>query len=236
MRVALVSREYEQFDFSKPLNRIVEIADDYGCEYVVFSLFSLHRKKALLKLSDLFSKTKFVRRVILETGDLWNETDLRTEILCKELEYPLMFRRQFAFSTEPNSRKQNLIRQLQFRSVDNTCTLICGETNMLKVDRKQKQVLDPHNILDALIDQNISLVISPWHTKCFRYEINEKRRALSKGRWVLSTWNQYKKRGRDGKYPWVAFCDGLDRTTEIIEYKNLIPNRPDIRVGFIDVT
>lgn len=236
-KIALVSREYEQADFRRHLPRLLDVIDELGCNQAVFSLYSLHRKRQHLDLSWIFRGRKFLSRVILETGDLWHETDLRTEVWCHDLDYPQLFIRQFAYSSEARKTKERFMAQFQHRVMDNTAICICGEIGILRINRRSGRAVDDFGYQQMLSKHNVRLILNPFHTKAFRYEINQKRQALSKrNRWCISVWNQYRSRGRDDKHPWAVFYNGKKSNHLVTEYYNIVPSRPDIRVGTLDIS
>ena len=67
-----------------------------------------------------------------------------------------------------------------------------------------------------------------------RYEMRRKRRQYSlEGRTVLSVWNQGK--GAESYYPWTVFHNGAERTDAVQEIDTPFLDRPDIRVGIVDL-
>jgi hypothetical protein len=68
-----------------------------------------------------------------------------------------------------------------------------------------------------------------------RYEMREKRRYYSlAGRTVISVWNQGK--GQESHRPWTIFHDGEEATFEVRELPSPIRERPDIRIGIVDLS
>jgi hypothetical protein len=68
-----------------------------------------------------------------------------------------------------------------------------------------------------------------------RYEMREKRRYYSLGgRTVISVWNQGK--GQEPALPWTAFHDARDRTNDVRELARPFSDRPDIRIGILDLS
>ena len=53
------------------------------------------------------------------------------------------------------------------------------------------------------------------------------------GRTVISVWNQG--RGREASLPWTVFHDGMERTEAVRELPRPFTDRPDIRIGVIDL-
>lgn len=232
--ICLVAREYLADDFREHLSDLIAIAEKQRCESLMLSLFSLDRK-ASHEIPELLERCHHLKNIILETGDLTTEEDLQTEVWVRHLDRPFIFKRQFAQSSEPPDRKSRLVQQLPYRVFGESVVLICGEANILKVDRRKKRVVDQFGVLPKLEQSGVRFVLNGWHTKAFRYEINEKRKALSKGRLLVSVWNTWKERGRDGKIPWIAYANGNNITGRIRELDKPIIRRPDIRVGILQV-
>lgn len=234
MRVCLVSRDYLADDFSKSLSEIISVADANKCSVITMSLFSIDNVNQHLQLSLYLRKTKHVQKLVFESGDLNRETDLLTEVWCKGLEHPFIFKRQFATSSEPEERKLSLMNQLHYRLVDGALILICGEANITKWDRKRRSIADAFGFLSRVQTLRPKIIINPWHTRCRRYEANLKRSKMSEGRTVVSVWNQCSHIRGDGKTPWVAFRNGQNITTSITELRSPIHSRSDIRIGVLD--
>ncbi|MGO8938358.1 MAG: hypothetical protein ACLQLO_14970 [Mycobacterium sp.] len=53
------------------------------------------------------------------------------------------------------------------------------------------------------------------------------------GRTVISVWNQG--RGKEAPVPWTVFHDGMERTTAVRELPKPFSDRPDIRIGVLDL-
>jgi hypothetical protein len=65
---------------------------------------------------------------------------------------------------------------------------------------------------------------------------HKKRMALfsSSGRAAVSVWNQG--RWRTEPNPWLVFHDGVEREEMIEEIPQPFPDRPDLRIGFVDIS
>jgi hypothetical protein len=57
--------------------------------------------------------------------------------------------------------------------------------------------------------------------------------ALSDSRTVISVWNQG--RGKESAIPWTVFHDGVERTEVVRELPEPFSDRPDIRIGVLDL-
>jgi len=88
---------------------------------------------------------------------------LKTEIWVRGIKNPFIFERAFARSQEPDKNKQRFINQFDLRKFDENFLLICGELNIVKYDRIERQVVDRYEIIDRL--KGTSLVVAPWHTR-----------------------------------------------------------------------
>jgi hypothetical protein len=100
--------------------------------------------------------------------------------------------------------------------------------------RGSDEFYDPFNFADRLRQLNVRLVLNPIHDYMRRYEMREKRRYYSLGgRTVVSVWNQGK--GKEAHLPWTVFRDGAERTDAVRELPRPFADRPDIRIGVLDL-
>jgi len=67
-----------------------------------------------------------------------------------------------------------------------------------------------------------------------RHEMKKKRRFYSRSaRTVISVWNKGK--GKESWLPWTVFHDGEERTDRVQELDTPFADRPDIRIGVLDL-
>ncbi len=122
------------------------------------------------------------------------------------------------------------------RVFGNFATVICGEVSAVRCDRKQKKVVDEYKVSEFFDRQKIRYILNPFHTWARRYEINEKRKYYSRhNKVVLSVWCRSENGKGEAKNPWIAFHDGVNITDCIKEIRKPIPQRPDIRIGVIEI-
>jgi hypothetical protein len=119
--------------------------------------------------------------------------------------------------------------------VANGLLVFCGETNIVKTFRKSEIFDDPYKFADWLRKMNVRLVLNPIHDYMRRYEMRRKRRYYScDGRTVISVWNQGK--GNEARLPWTVFHNDDERTNAVQELAQPFRDRPDIRIGIVDLT
>ena len=100
---------------------------------------------------------------------------------------------------------------------------------------KDDQAFFPKEIADRLREMNVGLVLNPIHDYMTRHEMRKKRCHYSLGgRTVLSVWNQG--RGKESYLPWTVFHDGAERTDTVRELPRPFSDRPDIRIGIVDLS
>lgn len=137
-----------------------------------------------------------------------------------------------------DAKAKCLISRLPERVLGNCCVIVCGESNIVRRRRPDKEweVHDESHIKKAM-PKNVRIVLNPGHDR-MGPRMNLKRKFLSKapGRWVLCVWNK-DKRGkhrneRDGKKPaWMAFCNGQEETETIKPLKDLPKELQGVKVG-----
>jgi len=146
----------------------------------------------------------------------------------------MLAHQRFATSSSPSRDKQKFLDDLPSRQIGTALLVICGETNIASLVRGSDEFYDPFGFADRLRDLKTCLVLNPIHDYMRRYEMREKRRFYSQdGRTVVSVWNQGK--GKEAWLPWTVFHDGEERTDPVTELETPFEERPDIRIGIIDV-
>lgn len=132
------------------------------------------------------------------------------------------------------------VRALPERRVDDSVVAICGEVNIVKLQRGGGEFYDPYCAMPQLRTL-APIILNPIHDYMTRYEMREKRRFFSlKGHTVISVWNQGKRHaeGRpkyEAALPWTVFHDGRELTEQVTELRHPIHDRPDIRIGLFDL-
>lgn len=243
-RIMLVSKGNDEHDYSHHLRRIANLADEHGCELLVYSLASFgngggqwYAPKRLL-----FGSSKRLQMVTLESCSWEGNGDPFTlEVWRRTERRPDVFTRKLARGSDSEQLKRSLVTEFPSRVYSsflrqNVAHLICGEINCMKVKHDgKKRASDPFRLKRAIAQNNVKVLVNGWHTAARRFEINVKRRDLSRGkRWYLSVWN--KKKGPEPERPWCAYFDGQNMTDKIAELPGpVIAARPDIRVAILSL-
>ena len=175
-----------------------------------------------------------VRSVFLEVGSPEEETFDHAEIIQRENPEPFVVRQCFAASGDPSRGKAAFIADLKNRKFGDSLLMLCGESNIVSTMRGTGELHDPFGFIELLREMEIRLILNPIHDYMRRYEMRVKRREYSRGGvTVLSVWNCGK--GRESETPWTAFRDGEERTASVLQLAQPFPDRPDIRIGIVDV-
>ena len=112
--------------------------------------------------------------------------------------------------------------------------MLCGETNIASTQRGTEEFDDPYDFVGQLQRMGIRLILNPIHDYMRRYEMRLKRRHFSmNGITVISVWNQGK--GRESKLPWTVFRNGEETTDSVRELATPFADRPDIRIGIVEL-
>jgi hypothetical protein len=241
-RMALVSRDYwalnsnGRCDYSEYFNRINASCDAESCDAVLYSLYTWDTRSTIERNHDMiFACLKQVSLVILETYEFkdgeWYPCVVETWRRGK-LE-PFISQQCFATSADHRNEKQRFIRAFDSRQIGNALLMICGETNIAKTIRGSDEFNDSFGFNELLSRNGVRLIFNPIHDYMRRYEMREKRRYYSlEGRTIVSVWNIGK--GNEPRLPWSVFHDGDEWTDQVHELQP-IPERPDIRVGIVDL-
>ena len=149
---------------------------------------------------------------------------------------PTSVQQRFGKSAESPQKKQQLINELAGRRIGSDgLLLICGETNVVTMQRASGLMRDPLGFVGRLDELGINVILNPVHDYMRRHEMMKKRQFLSRqGRTVLSVWNQGKGKG-EAHLPWAVFHDGENRIDAVKEVLPRFPDRPDIRIGIVDL-
>jgi hypothetical protein len=175
-----------------------------------------------------------VQRIALEVYEPPESYD-HVEIWLRGKREPMVAYQRFATSSSPGRSKQEFMDDLQGRRIGDALLVICGETNIGSLVRGSDEFSDPFRFDERLQAMEVRLILNPIHDYMRRYEMREKRRHYSLGgRTVISVWNQG--RGQESRLPWTVFRDGVERTEEVREVHNPFSDRPDIRIGIIDLS
>lgn len=199
-KVAVVTRDYKKrkYLFSEAddnLKSILKACDNNGCDTVLLSPWTSHRKNYVnFDYKSLFKGLSKVRNIILEFGNMPSEkanSDFQnntTLLLTNNKMYEA--HQTLAFSNPSKDIQNQFSEELPSRVHGETLLMICGEINMAGTVQKNKKVFDKYNFQKKINKSSTSTIINPTHTRMKRYEMAIKRTSLSmKGRLILSYWN-----------------------------------------------
>lgn len=232
-KVALVSRDVNQWDLSGYTQRIAEICDEHDVETILYSLHTLHLGNGQWATTHdmIFGKSKKIKTVILEAGNL-DGLETRVEVWHRHKKAPDVHYRYFAKSSDDESKKEKLVDDFDQRVIRDQALLICGELNVVKTIRGERgRVEDQYQFVKKLKTCRIGVILAPAHTAMKRYECADKKRAFSQGRTVISVWSKDHVRGYEPHSPWQVFANGKDLTNRVEEIQHPIKERSDIRIG-----
>ena len=239
-KIALVSHDYTVpdgrglYDYSEHFARINKMCDDRGCDTILYALFTWDTSSPVTRThGSIFDGLEHVRRVTVEVGEP-HVRAVHVEVWRRGRGEPAVARQWFAMSTSPTGDKEKFLDDLPARRTADALLMLCGESNIVKLKRASKEIEDEFGFRDRLRELNVRVVLNPVHDYMTRYEMREKRRFYSRdGRTVVSVWN--KGRGKESWLPWTVFHDGEERTDRVREIEAPFAERPDIRIGLVDL-
>ena len=245
-RVALVSHHYRRCvvhgkqtyrDLSEHAARIHRRCDQHGCDTVVYCLHSWSDRSPVQRSHTvMFGGLHHMQRVVIETGEPISVIG-PVETWVRSQQQPTTSTQRFGRSAEPPGKKQLLIDELPDRQIGrNGLLLLCGESNVVTMNRGTGEMRDPFGINKRLKRLGIEVILNGLHSYMRRHEMQKKRAYLSRqGRTVLSVWPQ----GRwdnEARLPWTVWHDGQNRTDAVREVLPPFRDRPDIRIGVVDLS
>lgn len=239
-KVALVAHNYTVtdsrglYDYSEYFTRINKLCDVQGCDTILYALYTWDSTSPVARTHDsIFNGLEQVQRVVLEVGQPPDSFD-HVEVWVRGQQQPILGHQRFAKSTSPTSDKQQFVDELASRQIGDALLVLCGESNIVKLKRASKTFEDWYGFCDRLKEISPRVVLNPIHDYMTRYEMKEKRRYYSRnGRVVVSVWNQG--REKESWLPWTVFHNGNERTDQVQEIEQPIAERPDIRIGIIEL-
>jgi hypothetical protein len=239
-RIAVVSHDYTVrdsrglYDYSEHFSKINQACDAHGCDTILYSLYTWDQASPTSRThTALFDGLANVQRIVLEVGHAPKRYD-RVELWTKQNSLPTFAVQRFAKSTEKDDLKRDFIQELPSRLVSNGLLVLCGESNITSLTRSTGAFRDPFFFVEQLQQLDVNVLLNPIHDYMRRYEMREKRKFYSlNGRSVVSVWNKGK--GKEAVLPWTFFYDGKDRTEQIREIPRPFRERPDIRIGILDL-
>jgi hypothetical protein len=243
-KVALVSHNYNVpdsrglYDYSEHFAQITKLCDEQSCDTVVYALYTWDRDSPVVRTNDaIFTGLDHIQRVILEVGQMRapgrNKSTDHVEVWFRGRQDPLKAYQRFAKGDDPRARKQEFMDDLPSRRVADGLLMLCGESNIAKMEH-HSDFNDSCGFTDRLKEMNIGPILNPIHDHMTRYEMNMKREHYSLGgRTVISVWNEGL--GRDASQPWTVFHDGMKWTEAVRELPTPFCDRPDTRIGVVDL-
>jgi hypothetical protein len=239
-KVALVSHNYNVadsrglYDYSEHFARINKLCDEQGCDTILYALYTWDQDSPVVRNHDaIFAGVDHIQRVALEVGQRGPKGIDHSEVWFRGERDPLVAHQHFAQGKDPDSSKRAFINDLPNRRVADGVLVICGESNIATMVQ-HSDFTDPFGLTDWLRERNVGPILNPIHDKMTRPEMKMKREHYSRsGRTVISVWNEG--HGREAPVPWTVFHDGTKRTEAVRELPTPFSDRPDIRIGVLDL-
>ncbi len=251
--MGLLSRDYRDEDengfrdFSHTFEEILLRLNKEGCDSALFSLYTLVKREELeviqilnrLEIDNIKAVfiAEFEDGVERMSGDyviyFKDKGEWQTYRLAQKfgsLKYTQSFNRQVIEPFKAEVKKQRLL--------GNCTVLLSGESNIVKFSQANERVEDPFKYFDQL-NSDIKIILNPVHERMMRFEVNLKRKFLSKNRrWLISVWNKGKadKNGqvKNGNRPaWMVFYNGEEKPIKPIE--SSLSTRLNIEIGIVDL-
>lgn len=223
-KIMMISRDLGCDDFYSELDRILEIGVKEKVDVLLFALFTLdyeHITKESLRLKLVEYTKKYKKFILVEFADLSDFSDCT--VVCFNNGQMKVFYQLVGKSNAKPFWKEALISELPNRIFNNDMlVLICGEMNLgLTVNKKTNKVEDPYKILNWLKDQNIKIILDPFHDTAVRYEVAYKKRELSKDeRLVVSIWNRNPRKHHNAIRPFQIFYNRFDMSKKAYSFSN----------------
>ncbi|MCK4659203.1 MAG: hypothetical protein KAV82_06735 [Phycisphaerae bacterium] len=246
-KIAVVSHNYDvldskgRWDYSEDVSQINNICDQYGCDTIMYALYTWDTSSRIPRTHEaIFENLQNVKRILMEVGRLSAEDEdqynLRLEFWTRDEEQPVTFGQVFGKATQVAKCGDTLVSSLEERRVADTMPIICGETNIVSISHKTKRASDPFHVRHHLAKLGVSVVLNPIHDRMSRWEMPMKRAFLSRpDRTVVSVWNAGEKKPKRSRLPWSVFDCGRNCTDAIEEVPEPISDRPDIRIGLLNL-
>jgi hypothetical protein len=244
-RIALVSHDYRipedgRWDYSQHIPAINRVCDQAGCDTVLYALYTWDERTAgNVTHAVLFDYLENLRIVVLEAGKLsstWRGgTDLVVQAWVRGEGEPRLMKQRFGRLQDlRNDDGAQFVASLPERLVANALVVICGESNIVQLQRKPEKGFRDHYGAVPQMHRLAPVILNPIHDYMRRYEMKAKRRHYSEGgRWVLSVWNKGK--GKEARVPWTVYYDGQELTDLVEEIPSPVQDRPDIAIGVCDL-
>jgi hypothetical protein len=239
-KIALVSHDYNvtdgggRDDYSEHFGRINRVCDGQGCDTILYALYTWDLRSPVPRTgATMFGGLAYVWRIVLELYEPPYRGD-HVEVWRRGHDAPLVATQRFATATAPGHQKQGFLDDLPQRQIGDSLLVLCGESNIASLIRGSDEFSDPYRFADRLTEMGVRVVLNPIHDYMRRYEMREKRRYYSLGgRTVVSVWNRGA--GKEAHLPWTVFHDGEEYTAAVRELDPSWDDRPDIRIGVLDL-
>ena len=249
-KIGIVSRDYRNReknghrDFSYAFKSILTTLDEQACDSVLFSLYTIDNRTSF-NVQNILEELNFenIRTIFLEEfKDSEERIPLENVIYYQDKDKwrEQRLTQKFARANELTKKRIEDFRKevKEKRIFGNFAVLLCGETNIVKYNKDDKKIGDPHNYL-PLLNEEIEVILNPIHDRMTRYEMKLKREYLSKNqRLVVSVWNKGRsdKNGKVKNYKtpdWTVFYNGMEKELKPLNHN--VDNQADIQIGIINL-
>jgi hypothetical protein len=245
-KLALVSHDYNvtdrqgRYDYSEHFARINRLCDEKGCDTILYALYTWDRESTVTRSDDsFFGGLNHVQRIVLEVGQPAIESYDHVEVWQRGHAAPSVAMQRFARAGASARCKAQFISDLPTRVLAASLLVLCGESGIISENRSGG-FTDSFGFLGELDRLNVRVILNPIHdymAKTHGVDMRDKRRHYSRpGRAVISVWNQGNGRDLNVPVPWTVYHDGEDRTADVVEVPKPFDDRPDIRIGILDLT
>lgn len=206
----------------------------HRCDTVLFAPWTSTQRVAAWS-HKLFPAYSNHRTVILGSRKLQSKQEW-IQVWEKGQRSPMSFLQVFGSSAAPFSIKHRLIEALPRRILGHTALIICGETNILRVVRHSREIMDDFGARQYLWNAGVKILLNPIHTRMSRPEMRWKRAAFSEGsRWTVAVWNRGFHRN-ESAYPWDVHYDGQPISNSVVELQKPVPRYPGVRIGVLNLS
>jgi hypothetical protein len=249
-KIGIVSRDYRNReknghrDFSYAFKSILTALDEQACDSVLFSLYTIN-KRTSFNVQNILEELNFenIKTIFLEEfKDSEERVPVENVIYYQDKDKwrEQRLTQNFARANELTKKRIEDFRKevKEKRIFGNFAVLLCGETNIVKYNKDDKKIGDPHNYL-PLLNEEIKVILNPIHDRMIRPEMKPKREYLSKNqRLVVSVWNKGRsdKNGKVKNYKtpdWTVFYNGMEKELKPLNHN--VDNQADIQIGIINL-
>lgn len=248
-KLGLVTRDYNLVapngcrDFSRDFESILKYLDEHHCDSGIFSLYSLSHGYQD-QVVPILTKLQHLQCVLIEYFDDDIGTNKRSNtqnvlyLKTHDDWQPYLCNKRFgSLSTREKQKTFELLSAVTTeRTFGNATVLICGESNIVRYQQKEKQVVDRHQYL-SLHDADTQVILNPLHDKMLRYEMSLKREFLSQnGRTIISLWNKGKQLSSGRQFTekcpaWSIYHDGTELHMPCVQHG--IENTINLEIGIL---